>query len=330
MSRRPSTSIGLSPTEKKLDIAPSPSPLKDNPEQEKQQMEKVERASTELMEKRLEITPLPLPPQPGSAKQKEKKSPFTELMEKHLEATPPQQGNAEREKEKKKNTLMEIVLSVRKNSREREVERKKRKEERKQERELGTKEKKKKEMKVSRFMERRAADRVPRRSKSTNDVAGALLKENQDAKDSKQVKLNVASALSFSDTPALFSNLASEPSEAGEPVTSSETTTTLPMESQLKVARLVIAYLIDGFIRSQGTELLLRAVCQKRFLRNTLTGNETYGVFRVPGDADEVTYMKECMQRGELKLSTMDPFVLASALLGWLRDLPEPLIPFSC
>jgi hypothetical protein len=49
----------------------------------------------------------------------------------------------------------------------------------------------------------------------------------------------------------------------------------------------------------------------------------------VPGDADEVSRTKERLNRGEFVLTTTDPFVVASVLLAWLAELPEPLIPFA-
>lgn len=53
------------------------------------------------------------------------------------------------------------------------------------------------------------------------------------------------------------------------------------------------------------------------------------GVFRVPGDADEVNKTLESLKRGEFELTTTDPYVVASVLLSWLLHLPEPLIPYS-
>ncbi len=60
-----------------------------------------------------------------------------------------------------------------------------------------------------------------------------------------------------------------------------------------------------------------------------VTGNERHGVFRVPGDADEVSRTIERLNCGEFVLTTTDPFVVASVLIAWLAELPEPLIPFA-
>jgi hypothetical protein len=74
--------------------------------------------------------------------------------------------------------------------------------------------------------------------------------------------------------------------------------------------------------------------CTPRTINNRVhmwfgAGNDKHGVFRVPGDADEVSKTKERLNRGEFVLTTTDPFVVASALIAWLTELPEPLIPFA-
>ncbi|ELR14867.1 RhoGAP domain containing protein [Acanthamoeba castellanii str. Neff] len=95
-----------------------------------------------------------------------------------------------------------------------------------------------------------------------------------------------------------------------KPTTGVSTTATQPVgDDPLLVTRLVIAFLIDAFVRFHG--------------------NERHGVFRVPGDADEVSRTKERLDRGEFVLTTTDSFVVASVLIAWLAELPEPLIPFA-
>ncbi|XP_078582556.1 rho GTPase-activating protein 39-like isoform X2 [Branchiostoma floridae x Branchiostoma japonicum] len=60
-----------------------------------------------------------------------------------------------------------------------------------------------------------------------------------------------------------------------------------------------------------------------------LGGERTEGIFRVPGDIDEVNALKVQMDRWELPNEIMDPHVPGSLLKLWYRELYEPLIPPS-
>lgn len=59
-----------------------------------------------------------------------------------------------------------------------------------------------------------------------------------------------------------------------------------------------------------------------------LDGQKAEGIFRVPGDADEVTELKVRLENGRYDLTGItDPNVPSSLLKFWLRDLAEPLVP---
>ncbi|CAH1250349.1 ARHGAP39 [Branchiostoma lanceolatum] len=60
-----------------------------------------------------------------------------------------------------------------------------------------------------------------------------------------------------------------------------------------------------------------------------LGGERTEGIFRVPGDIDDVNALKVQMDRWELPNEIMDPHVPGSLLKLWYRELYEPLIPPS-
>ncbi|GFY46814.1 rho GTPase-activating protein 39 [Trichonephila inaurata madagascariensis] len=57
-----------------------------------------------------------------------------------------------------------------------------------------------------------------------------------------------------------------------------------------------------------------------------LNGAQTEGIFRVPGDIDEINSMKMKIDQWEL-IECDDPHVPASLLKQWYRELFEPLIP---
>ncbi|GIY64508.1 rho GTPase-activating protein 39 [Caerostris extrusa] len=57
-----------------------------------------------------------------------------------------------------------------------------------------------------------------------------------------------------------------------------------------------------------------------------LNGAQTEGIFRVPGDVDEINSMKLRIDQWEL-IECDDPHVPASLLKQWYRELFEPLIP---
>ncbi|ORX62916.1 hypothetical protein DM01DRAFT_1331024 [Hesseltinella vesiculosa] len=82
---------------------------------------------------------------------------------------------------------------------------------------------------------------------------------------------------------------------------------TLQKDPNLKIPRIV--------------PFLAEAVQQMR-------GDQSEGIFRVPGDADEVTDLRVRIENGQYDTSGLtDPNVPASLLKYWLRDLSEPLIP---
>lgn len=58
-----------------------------------------------------------------------------------------------------------------------------------------------------------------------------------------------------------------------------------------------------------------------------LGGNSTEGIFRVPGDIDEVNILKVKMDKWEQPKKFHDPHVPGSLLKLWYRELEEPLIP---
>ncbi|RKP10231.1 Rho GTPase activation protein [Thamnocephalis sphaerospora] len=59
-----------------------------------------------------------------------------------------------------------------------------------------------------------------------------------------------------------------------------------------------------------------------------MNGEQSEGIFRVPGDVDYVTNLKLRIEKGNYDMSGIrDPNVPASTLKFWLRDLAEPLIP---
>ena len=59
-----------------------------------------------------------------------------------------------------------------------------------------------------------------------------------------------------------------------------------------------------------------------------LGGTKSEGIFRVPGDGDSVSELKLRIDRGYYTLDGVDdPYVLASLLKLWLRELCDPLVP---
>lgn len=57
-------------------------------------------------------------------------------------------------------------------------------------------------------------------------------------------------------------------------------------------------------------------------------GKETEGIFRVPADVDEVTYLKYRLDQWETpNIPSMDAHAPASLLKLWYRELYDPLIP---
>ncbi|XP_012615477.2 rho GTPase-activating protein 39 isoform X2 [Microcebus murinus] len=58
-----------------------------------------------------------------------------------------------------------------------------------------------------------------------------------------------------------------------------------------------------------------------------LNGDQTEGIFRVPGDIDEVNALKLQVDQWKVPVGLEDPHVPASLLKLWYRELEEPLIP---
>jgi hypothetical protein len=59
-----------------------------------------------------------------------------------------------------------------------------------------------------------------------------------------------------------------------------------------------------------------------------LGGTKSEGIFRVPGDGDGVSELKLRIDKGHYNLEGIeDPYVLASLMKLWLRELCDPLIP---
>ncbi|KAK2138478.1 hypothetical protein NP493_7659g00001 [Ridgeia piscesae] len=58
-----------------------------------------------------------------------------------------------------------------------------------------------------------------------------------------------------------------------------------------------------------------------------LGGTGTEGIFRVPGDIDEVNALKARVDQWSLPVGCSDPHVPASLLKLWYRELHESLIP---
>eukprot|EP00698_Gefionella_okellyi_P009892 TRINITY_DN2539_c0_g1_i3.p1 TRINITY_DN2539_c0_g1~~TRINITY_DN2539_c0_g1_i3.p1 ORF type:complete len:195 (+),score=44.14 TRINITY_DN2539_c0_g1_i3:62-646(+) len=56
-------------------------------------------------------------------------------------------------------------------------------------------------------------------------------------------------------------------------------------------------------------------------------GQQTEGIFRVPGDADEVSALRLQLDGSNYNVSKYDPHVLSGLLKLWLRELGDPLIP---
>ncbi|KAL7888718.1 hypothetical protein AOLI_G00036920 [Acnodon oligacanthus] len=58
-----------------------------------------------------------------------------------------------------------------------------------------------------------------------------------------------------------------------------------------------------------------------------LNGDQTEGIFRVPGDIDEVNALKLQVDQWKVPTGLEDPHVPASLLKLWYRELEEPVIP---
>jgi Rho GTPase-activating protein 39 len=56
---------------------------------------------------------------------------------------------------------------------------------------------------------------------------------------------------------------------------------------------------------------------------------EETGIFRLPGDFEQIETLKDKFQEGDFEIETKDPHVLASLFKLWLRELSGPLVPKS-
>uniref|UniRef100_A0A8C1QLI7 Rho GTPase-activating protein 39 n=1 Tax=Cyprinus carpio TaxID=7962 RepID=A0A8C1QLI7_CYPCA len=59
----------------------------------------------------------------------------------------------------------------------------------------------------------------------------------------------------------------------------------------------------------------------------SLNGDQTEGIFRVPGDIDEVNALKLQVDQWKVPTGLEDPHIPASLLKLWYRELEEPVIP---
>ena len=60
-----------------------------------------------------------------------------------------------------------------------------------------------------------------------------------------------------------------------------------------------------------------------------LGGFSVEGVFRVPGDTEQVYDLRIQLDKGNYEINVDDPNTPASLLKLWLRELEEPLIPVN-
>ena len=56
---------------------------------------------------------------------------------------------------------------------------------------------------------------------------------------------------------------------------------------------------------------------------------EETGIFRLPGDFEQIETIKDKFSEGDFEIKTKDPHVLASLFKLWLRELAAPLVPKS-
>jgi hypothetical protein len=59
-----------------------------------------------------------------------------------------------------------------------------------------------------------------------------------------------------------------------------------------------------------------------------LGGTKAEGIFRIPGDSEGVSELKLRIDKGHYNLEGVeDPYILASLMKLWLRELCDPLVP---
>lgn len=60
---------------------------------------------------------------------------------------------------------------------------------------------------------------------------------------------------------------------------------------------------------------------------SNLGGVDVEGIFRVPGDTEQVNELRIRLDTGDYNITIDDPNTPASLLKLWLRELEEPLVP---
>lgn len=121
----------------------------------------------------------------------------------------------------------------------------------------------------------------------------------------------------------------------GKPLTDAEIERTMEAPFRVSVfgetlAEIMASQIEDEKTRGQPISPLPKIL---PFLTNAiiqLGGKTSEGIFRVPGDADEVTDLKCRIEKGSYDLTGItDPNTPSSLFKLWLRELAEPLIPMS-
>eukprot|EP01130_Rhizamoeba_saxonica_P011677 TRINITY_DN485_c0_g1_i1.p1 TRINITY_DN485_c0_g1~~TRINITY_DN485_c0_g1_i1.p1 ORF type:complete len:399 (-),score=81.40 TRINITY_DN485_c0_g1_i1:37-1233(-) len=82
----------------------------------------------------------------------------------------------------------------------------------------------------------------------------------------------------------------------------------------------------EEFAPDEDIPLVLTALAQAVI---DLDGEQTEGIFRVPGDAEQVTRLRICIENGEYEIpeDIVDAHIPASLLKLWMRELEKPIIP---
>ena len=107
------------------------------------------------------------------------------------------------------------------------------------------------------------------------------------------------------------------------------------MEAPFRVS--VFGETLSEIMRSQHTDDVARGRAHQPiprilpFLTDSilrLHGNRSEGIFRVPGDSDDVTMLRCRIEKGNYDLTGItDPNTPSSLLKLWMRELDEPLLP---
>lgn len=72
--------------------------------------------------------------------------------------------------------------------------------------------------------------------------------------------------------------------------------------------------------------ILIHTLCEELIARDGLS---QLGIFRLPGSLKVVRETAEEINKGNLNLSSLQINDIASLIKQWIRDLPDPLIPFA-